>query len=72
LITIGVWVVLAAIATPIGNGEVATWIASVISGTLTAPIFALAVTVLYYDLTGPATPDPLAAPSPPPPSPPAG
>jgi len=52
LITIGIWIVLAAIATPIGDGEVATWIASIVSGTLTAPIFALAVTFLYYELAG--------------------
>jgi len=52
LITIGIWIVLAAIANPIGDGEVSTWIASIVSGTLTAPIFAIAVTVLYYDLAG--------------------
>ncbi|MET0304772.1 MAG: hypothetical protein ABW196_00910 [Solirubrobacterales bacterium] len=81
LITIGIWLVLAAIATPIADGEVATWIASVISGTLTAPIFAIAVTVLYYDLAGgvvgpgqgaavgPGTPP--ASEPPPPPAPPA-
>lgn len=81
LISIGVWIVLAAIATPIGDGEVATWIAAVISGTLTAPIFALTVTVLYYELAGgvvgpgpgaatePAPPAPSEPPPPPPPSP---
>jgi hypothetical protein len=53
LINIGIWIVLAAIATPIGDGEVATWIASIVSGTLTAPIFALAVSVLYFNLAGP-------------------
>lgn len=74
LIVVGVWIVLAAIATPIGDGEAATWIAAIISGTLTAPVFALAVTVLYFELAGsattsdPATPASPAAP-PPPPSP---
>jgi hypothetical protein len=72
LIVIVIGVVLAAIANPIGNGEASTWIASIISTTITAPIFAIAVTVLYYDLAGPAIPDPLAAPPPPPPTPPAG
>jgi hypothetical protein len=56
LIVIGVGIVLAAIANPIGNGEASTWIASIISTTITAPIFAIAVTVLYYDLTGSAAP----------------
>lgn len=79
LITIGIWIVLALIATPIGDGEVATWIASIVSGTLTAPIFALTVTVLYYELAGgaaPATAVPTAPPTseapPPPPPPPVG
>jgi hypothetical protein len=52
LIVIGIGVVLGALATPIGDGEAATWIASIISATVTAPIFAIAVTVLYYDLAG--------------------
>lgn len=65
LIVIGIWIVLAAIANPIGNGEASTWIASIVSGTLTAPIFAIAVTVLYYELAGGAPP--AAAPPPPPP-----
>ncbi len=52
LIVLVIGLALGAIANPIGNGEVSTWIASVISGTITAPIFALAVTVLYYDLAG--------------------
>jgi hypothetical protein len=68
LIVLGIGILLAAIATPIGNGETSTWIASIISTTITAPIFAIAVTVLYYDLTGGVTP-PAASPtaaSPPP------
>lgn len=72
LIVIVIGVVLAAIANPIGNGEASTWIASIISGTITAPIFAIAVAVLYYDLAGPAMPDPVAPPPPPAPTPPAG
>lgn len=62
LITIGIWVVLAAIATPIGDGEVATWIASIVSGALTAPIFALTVTVLYFELASGAAPTAAAPP----------
>jgi hypothetical protein len=72
LIVIGVGVVLGALATPIGDGEVATYIAAIISSALTAPIFAIAVTVLYYDLAGGVVgPGPGAgaeAPPPPPPS----
>jgi hypothetical protein len=52
LIVIVIGVVLSAIANPIGDGEASTWIASIISTTITAPIFAIAVTVLYYDLAG--------------------
>jgi hypothetical protein len=74
LIVILIGVVLGALATPIGDGEAATWIASIISATITAPIFAIAVTVLYYDLAGgvvgpgPGTTatEPPAAPPPPP------
>ncbi|HVT00547.1 MAG TPA: hypothetical protein VHE08_08535 [Solirubrobacterales bacterium] len=50
IIVVVIQAVLAAIANPIGNGEVSTWIAAIISGTITAPIYALAVTVLYYEL----------------------
>jgi hypothetical protein len=68
VIAIVIEIVLGAIANPIGNGEVSTWIASIVSGTITAPIYALAVTVLYYELAGePATQEPAAA-APPPPS----
>jgi hypothetical protein len=72
LIVIGIGIVLAAIANPIGNGEVSTWIASIISTTITAPIFAIAVTVLYYDLAGGVVgPEPGVAASETPPPPPA-
>ena len=52
LIVIGIGVVLGAIATPIGNGEAATLVAAIVSSVITAPIFALAVSVLYFDLGG--------------------
>jgi len=52
VIVIGIGFVLAAIATPIGDGETSTLIASIVSGVITAPIFALAVTVLFFDLGG--------------------
>jgi hypothetical protein len=68
LITLGIWIVLAAIATPIGDGEVPTLIASIISGTITAPIFALAVSVLYFELAGLTAPPPVAPAAPPPPA----
>lgn len=73
LIVIVIQAVLAAIANPIGNGEVSTWIASIISGTITAPIYALVAAVLYYELAGDAAPapgtpaPPTEAPPPPPP-----
>jgi hypothetical protein len=50
LIVIAIGVVFAIIATPIGDG--ATVVASVISGVITAPVFALAVSVLFFDLGG--------------------
>ena len=63
--------VLGAIATPIGNG--ATIVASIVSNVLTAPIYAIVASVLFFDLGGGAgVPDPaaaVAAPSPPPPPP---
>jgi len=78
LIVFVIWFVLAAIANPIGNGEAATWIASIISTTITAPIFAIAVTVIYFELSDGAAiaapaasvPPPAASVPPPPPPPP--
>jgi hypothetical protein len=75
LTVIVIGVVLSAIANPIGDGEASTWIASIVSTTITAPIFAIAVTVLYYDLSGEVVgPGPGVAatepPAPPPPPPP--
>jgi hypothetical protein len=74
LIVIAIGIVLGIIATPISNG--ATVVASIISGVITAPIFALAVSVMYFDLGGGAAePAPAApaetAPPPAPPAPPA-
>jgi hypothetical protein len=73
LISIAIGAAFAAVANPIGNGGVSTWIASVISGTITAPILALTVSILYFDLSGAAMAatagvppsQPLAAPPPP-------
>src|ERR671919_219463 len=50
LIVIVIGVILGIIATPIGNG--ATVVASIISTVITAPIFALAVSVMFFDLGG--------------------
>jgi hypothetical protein len=55
LIVIGVGVVLGAIATPIGNGETATYIAAIVSSAITAPVFALAASIMYFDLGGGAS-----------------
>lgn len=71
IIVILVGFVLGAIATPIGNGAIV--VASIISGAITAPIFALAVTVMFYDLGGGGTTEAPAMPAEPaPPAPPAG
>jgi hypothetical protein len=51
LIVIAIGVVLGVLATPIGDGEVATYVAAIISSVITAPVFALAVTIMYYDLS---------------------
>jgi hypothetical protein len=50
IIVIVIGFVLGAIATPIGNGAII--VASIISGAVTAPIFALAVSVMFFDLGG--------------------
>jgi hypothetical protein len=66
LIVIAIGVVLGVIATPIGDG--ALIVASIISGAITAPIFAIAVTVMFFDLGGGRAPAaPAAATEPPPP-----
>src|SRR5215216_5001983 len=57
--------VLGAIAAPISDGAIL--VASIISTTITAPIFALAVSVMFFDLGGRAAEVPAApAESPPP------
>jgi hypothetical protein len=50
LIVVGIGIVLGIIATPIGNG--ATIVASIISNVLTAPIYAITASVLFFDLGG--------------------
>jgi len=73
LIAIVLGFVLVAIANPIGDGAIL--VANIIAGALTAPLFALAVSVMFFDLGGgrvdtaaaAAAPAPPAA-SPPPPS----
>jgi hypothetical protein len=70
LIVIVVGIVLGAIATPIGNG--ATIVAAILSTVLTAPVFALTTSVLYFDLGGSllaSAAGPIAPPPPPPTAP---
>jgi hypothetical protein len=70
LIVIAIGIVLGVIASPIGNGAVV--VASIISGAITAPIFALAVSVMFFDLGGGRVEEASATPTaPPPPAPPA-
>jgi len=52
---------------PIGNG--ATVVAAIVSNTVTAPIYALAVSAIFFDLGGRATAAPAAPGAPPPPRP---
>ena len=53
------------------SATAASIVASIISAAITAPIYALAVSVLFFDLGGGAgVPDPAAAVAPPPPPPP--
>jgi hypothetical protein len=71
IIVIAIGFVLGAIATPIGNGAIL--VASIISSVITAPIFAIAVSVMFFDLGGArATAAPAATEPPPPPPAPAG
>jgi hypothetical protein len=68
LIVIAIGIVLGIIATPISDG--ATIVASIISNVITAPIYALAVSVMFFDLGGGRAPDMAATPTegPPPPT----
>jgi hypothetical protein len=64
VIVIVIQFALAAIATPIGDGALV--VAAIVSSAATAPIFALAVSVMYFDLGGGpqrATTTPTAPPS---------
>jgi hypothetical protein len=71
LIVVVIGFVLGAVATPIGNG--ALIVASIISAAITAPVYALAVSVLFFDLGGGAgAPAETAAAAAAPPPPPAG
>jgi hypothetical protein len=68
LIVVAVGVVLGAIATPIGNGAIV--VASIISSAITAPVFSLAVSVMYFNLGGgPAAAAPPPESTPPPAAP---
>jgi hypothetical protein len=60
LIVIGIGLVLGALAAPIGEG--AALVAAIVSSILTAPIFALAAGVIYFDLGGGTAPPAQAAP----------
>jgi hypothetical protein len=64
LIVLAVQIVLAAIATPIGDAALV--IAAIVSTAITAPAFSLAASVMYFDLSG-AAPAAAAAPGEPPP-----
>lgn len=66
LIVIAIGVVLGIIATPIGNG--ATVVASIISDAITAPIFSLAASVMFFDLGGGEATAPAAPTEQPPPA----
>lgn len=67
LIWVAVGVVLVATANPIGDGAIL--VANVVAGALTAPIFALAVSVMFFDLGGGRVVEAPAAAAPPPPPP---
>jgi hypothetical protein len=62
IIVIAVGIVLGLIATPIGDG--ATVVAAVLANVLTAPVFALAVSVMYFDRGGGRSVDERDAPAP--------
>jgi len=67
LFIIVIGVVLSIIATPIGNGAII--VANIISNVITAPLFAIAVSVMFFDLGGgreTAGPAPVGEPAPPP------
>jgi Uncharacterised protein family (UPF0259) len=67
LIWLAIGFILVAIANPIGDGAIL--VANVIAGALTAPIFALAVSVMFFDLGGGRVSETATASATPPPSP---
>jgi hypothetical protein len=67
LIVLVIQFVISAIATPIG--DLALVIAVVLGAAITAPIYSLAVSILYYELGGGAQPAPAAPQGAPPPPP---
>jgi len=67
LIWLAIGFILVAIANPIGNGAIV--VANVIAGALTAPLFALAVSVMFFDLGGGRVAEAPAADATPPPPP---
>ncbi len=67
VIVIVVQFILVAIANPIGDGAIV--VANVIAGAVTAPVFAVAVTVMFFDLGGSTAPAGPAAPAAEPPPP---
>jgi hypothetical protein len=67
LIWLAIGFILVAIANPIGNGAIL--VANVIAGALTAPLFALAVSVMFFDLGGGRVSQATAATASPPPPP---
>jgi hypothetical protein len=64
LIVFGIGIVLGIIATPIGNG--ATIVAAIVANVLTAPIYAITASVLFFELGGSSVPAPAATPTAPP------
>lgn len=52
LIEFGIGIGLSTIAKSLSASDVSYWISSIVSSTITAPIFALAVSVLYFELSG--------------------
>lgn len=67
LIWLAIQFLLVAIANPIGNGAIV--VANVIAGALTAPLFALAVSVMFFDLGGGRVEETAVAAAAPPPPP---
>lgn len=65
LIVVAIGIVLGILATPLGGG--ATVVASILSAAITAPIFSIAVSIVYFELGGGREATPAAAPTQPPP-----